>query len=75
MWEPINSAPFETDLELAVIDENGEHALVFPCRRTRGGWVSASAGTWIDVRPTHWRFWDPCHQHGAPQEADVPTGG
>ena len=36
MWQSIPSAPFDRDLELAVIDDDGTHALVFPCRRIRG---------------------------------------
>lgn len=57
MWENITTAPFEGELELAVIDEDGEHSLVFPCRRTPGGWLNAETGVRIDVRPTHWRPW------------------
>ena len=59
MWETIASAPFEAELELAVIDEDGEHALVFPCRRIPDGWVNAESGARIGVRPTHWRTWTP----------------
>ncbi len=57
MWQPITTAPYEGDLELAVIDEDGEHRLVFPCRRDQGGWRHAETGARIDVRPTHWRLW------------------
>src|SRR5262249_36522194 len=32
-WQPVATAPFDRDLELAVIDYDGPHALVFPCRR------------------------------------------
>ncbi len=32
-WQPIASAPFDRDIELAVIDYYGVHALAFPCRR------------------------------------------
>ncbi|MGB8630207.1 MAG: hypothetical protein WCD69_12580 [Xanthobacteraceae bacterium] len=32
-WNPINSAPFDHEVEIAVIDGQGEHALIFPCRR------------------------------------------
>jgi hypothetical protein len=39
-WEPIDTAPFDCDLQLSVID--GEiHALVFSCRRTEAGWVNS----------------------------------
>jgi hypothetical protein len=38
-WQPIVSAPYERDIELAVIDHDTEvHALAFPCHRTFGGW-------------------------------------
>ena len=57
MWQPITTAPYEAELELAVIDEDGEHRLVFPCRRFEGGWRHAETGVRIDVRPTHWREW------------------
>ncbi len=57
MWEDISGAPFDQDLELAVIDRDGPHALVFPCRRVLGGWLDAETGRRIQVRPTHWRPW------------------
>jgi hypothetical protein len=57
MWQPISSAPFDRDLELAVIAGDGPHALVFPCRRVFGGWVNAGTRERIDVHPTHWREW------------------
>jgi hypothetical protein len=56
-WQPIASAPFDRDLELAVIEGDGEHTLMFPCRRIFGGWVNADTKKRIDVRPTHWREW------------------
>ena len=57
MWQPISTAPYERDLELAVMDRDEPHALVFACRRIPGGWVHAELKKWIDVRPTHWREW------------------
>ncbi|TGQ31065.1 hypothetical protein EN859_030595 [Mesorhizobium sp. M00.F.Ca.ET.216.01.1.1] len=57
MWKPISSAPFGRDLELAVFDEDGEHALVFPCTRGKEGWKNAATGARVDIRPTHWRDW------------------
>jgi len=56
-WQPIATAPFDSDLELAVIDEDGQHALSFACRRVSTGWVHARTRQAIDVRPTHWREW------------------
>jgi hypothetical protein len=57
MWQPISTAPFDCDLELAVLDDDGPHALVFPCRRILGGWVKAETRSRIEVHPTHWRIW------------------
>jgi hypothetical protein len=58
MWQPIATAPFDRDLELAVIDASGEHALVFPCHRNiLDGWINTTTGKRVDVRPTHWRDW------------------
>ena len=54
-WQPIALAPFDRNLELAVINYQGTHALVFPCRRILGGWLKSDTNNRIDVRPTHWR--------------------
>ena len=56
-WEGVASAPFDRDLELAVIEGNAIHKLVFPCRRILGGWVKAGTAERIAVLPTHWRAW------------------
>jgi hypothetical protein len=58
-WQPIATAPFDRDLELAVFDAAGEvHALAFPChRRVLGGWLNPQTMQCIDVCPTHWREW------------------
>lgn len=57
MWHPITTAPADRDIELAVLDREGQHALVFPCRRIAAGWMNAQSGERLDVRPTHWRDW------------------
>jgi len=57
-WQLITSAPFDRDLELAVIDSDGPHALTFACRRTPRGWIGVQTKRPIDVRPTHWREWN-----------------
>ena len=57
MWQSIATAPLDRDLELAVIDGSGKHALVFPCRRVLNGWIDAATQKRVDVRPTHWRDW------------------
>jgi hypothetical protein len=58
-WQSVVAvpAPFNVDLELAVLDSQGIHALVFPCRRIVGGWIKAQTKERMDVRPTHWRQW------------------
>jgi len=61
MWETISSAPFDRDLELAVVDDDGPHALVFPCRRILNGWMNADTRERLDVHPTHWRQWGNHH--------------
>jgi hypothetical protein len=39
-WKLIDTAPFDRDLELAVIDTTGTHVVAFPCRRlTDNGWM------------------------------------
>lgn len=57
MWEPILSAPFSRLLELAVLDDEGFHPLVFPCERSLRGWKHAITDVRIDIHPTHWRHW------------------
>jgi len=57
-WQPILAAPFDRDLELAVIDKDGAHSLAFACRRRGGQWINAKTNQPIDVNPTHWREWN-----------------
>ncbi len=56
-WQPIETAPYDVDLALAVIDHEGVHALVFPCRRIPAGWLKSENNRWVGVDPTHWRKW------------------
>lgn len=57
-WKPASTAPFVGELELAVIDNDGIHALVFPCRRVLGGWVNVRSGELLaGLIPSHWREW------------------
>jgi hypothetical protein len=57
-WQKITTAPFDRDLELAVLDYDGTHSLVFPCRRVLRGWIDVTTNDPVNVRPTHWREWD-----------------
>jgi hypothetical protein len=57
-WQPISTAPFDYELELAVIGVDGVHALVFPCRRVLDGWLKSETNeTLCGLQPTHWREW------------------
>jgi hypothetical protein len=56
-WHPITTAPFDRDLEVAVMEGSDVHTLVVSCRRSPQGWVNAATGKPIDVNPTHWREW------------------
>lgn len=58
IWREITSAPFDRDLELAVIDEQGTHAVAFACRRIVGGWMNAENRQKLTLlEPSHWREW------------------
>jgi hypothetical protein len=57
-WQPIANAPFDRDLELAVIDKEGPHAVMFACRRALDGWINANTKQRVSVHPTHWRDWE-----------------
>ncbi len=50
-WQPIAIAPYDRDLELAVIDRTGAHILVFPCHRIPAGWLKSGTNQWVDVHP------------------------
>jgi hypothetical protein len=60
-WQPITTAPFDRDVELAVLNYDGTHKLVFPCRRILGGWMNAETKKAVTVYPTHWREWQRQH--------------
>ncbi|MDI7924776.1 hypothetical protein MRS75_22190 [Rhizobiaceae bacterium n36] len=68
MWRSISNAPSDRELELAVIDKDGTHSLVFPCVRVVGGWKNARTMERIDIHPTHWREWP--HPTGRQQDID-----
>ena len=62
MWQPITTAPFDRELELAVIERDDIHALIFPCRRAPQGWINAATGQRVTVNPSHWRAWYDWHE-------------
>jgi hypothetical protein len=57
-WQPIDTAPFDRDLELAVLERDEACALIFRSRRTLDGWINAETKQRIEVQPTHWRVWE-----------------
>jgi hypothetical protein len=57
VWETISTAPYDGDLELAVIEGDHVHSLVFACRRLPNGWIKVATRERIFVQPTHWRLW------------------
>jgi hypothetical protein len=58
-WQPIFTAPFDRDLELAVIGREEPHSLAFACRRIFGGWINAETKQKLNIQlhPSHWRDW------------------
>jgi hypothetical protein len=56
-WEEIASAPYDRDLQLAVIEDGDAYPLVFACRRTVDGWISVATRERVLVHPSHWRLW------------------
>jgi hypothetical protein len=61
-WLPVSLAPGDADLEVCVMDYDGIiHALAFPCRKAKTGWVDASTKKLTDIQPTHWRKWTDKH--------------
>ncbi len=56
-WQSVATAPFDRNIEIAVIRGSAPHAVAFRCRRILGGWMDAETKERIDVRPTHWRDW------------------
>ncbi len=63
VMEPMATTPLGCDLEIAVTDADGVHALVFPCHCLLDGWVNAETKERIDVHPTQWRQWGASRQH------------
>jgi hypothetical protein len=57
IWESISTAPYDRDLEIAVVEGDHVHPLIFACRRTMDGWVRASTRERVAISPTHWRLW------------------
>src|SRR5207248_2396336 len=76
-WQSVSAAPFDRDLEVCVIDKQGEHLFPHTCRQTGSGWVKAATGSWIHIDPTHWREWikEPPLDSGPNATGPVMFGG
>jgi len=57
VWIPVHAAPFDHDLELAVINGPDVDAIEFPCRRESDGWKSVDGHAPVGIDPTHCRYW------------------
>jgi hypothetical protein len=57
VWEKIQTAPYDRDLQLAVVEGDRVYPLVFACRRTTSGWIKVSTTERVAISPTHWRVW------------------
>jgi hypothetical protein len=45
-WLAVSIAPFESNLEVCVIDGDLAHAPIFACRRSATIWVDATRRSW-----------------------------
>ena len=59
VWLKVETAPFDRDLEVSVVEDDGKtYPVIFPCRRGLRGWTKAATGSPITIHPTHWREWE-----------------
>jgi len=72
-WLPVSIAPFDTDLEVLVIEKEEVHRLMFPCRRTTSGWADTMARR-LKIDPSHWRRWKTCELRKLGFEQSTPSG-
>lgn len=54
-WREIATAPFDREIELAVIDDR-VGVLHRSCVRHGDGWLDAQTFAPVTVRATHWRY-------------------
>ena len=57
-WRPIETAPHQRNIEVAVRDRAGTHILETPCLHRDGLWIDAKSGRVLDIHPTHWREYE-----------------
>jgi hypothetical protein len=51
VWQPIDTAPIDTDVMLIVTDGGEPYAVRKPFKQTAAGWVSSAKGTPLAVTP------------------------
>jgi hypothetical protein len=54
-WREIATAPFDREIELAIIDDS-VGLLDGSCLRHHDGWLDAQTLRSVTVRATHWRY-------------------
>jgi hypothetical protein len=54
-WREIASAPFDREIEVAILDEDTS-VPGGPCLRHGDGWLDAETLRPIEVTATHWRY-------------------
>jgi hypothetical protein len=54
-WREIGSAPFDRQIEVAILDEDVTVA-GGPCLRHGDGWLDAETLRPIEMTATHWRY-------------------
>jgi hypothetical protein len=57
-WREISSAPFDREIELAIIDRD-IHVSRSPRLRHGDGWLDAETLRPVEVTATHWRYRPP----------------
>ncbi len=55
VWQTIATAPFDREIEVAVLDELEYDVFAFRVRRTAAGWVVEGIDGFMFIAPTHWR--------------------
>jgi hypothetical protein len=58
-WQPISTAPTDTDVMLIVTDGGTPYAVLKPFKLTAAGWVSSGKGTALAVTPLQWKPYVP----------------
>jgi len=54
-WQTIVTAPFDRDIEVAVLNERGYEVFALFVRRTQAGWLANRIDDFLAIAPTHWR--------------------